>query len=101
MVTFGDLLVKNKVVVIFIHSTTHPYSCWVYETLIDEIAEGMDRNVCICTLDSEMNENLLQKMDTFELPIILVHLNGERIYKSVGTIDRAEVIDVIDKASDS
>ena len=68
--------------------------CQMLSPIVDEVAnEITDIKVCRINVDNE--QDLAIKYDVMSIPTLVVIKNGEEVNRTVGLVDKSEILDMI------
>lgn len=94
MDNFEDEVLKEdgKVLVDFWAEWCAP--CMMLSPLVDEVAEELD-DVKVCKVNCDEARDIALNYGIMSIPTLLVFQNGEVVKKSVGLVEKSDIMDLV------
>ena len=89
---FNELMNEKAVLVDFFATWCGP--CKMLSPIIDEIAEE-NSEIKVVKVNVDDSQDLAMKYQVMSIPTLVVIKNGEEVNRSVGLIDKAQVLNLI------
>lgn len=93
-INFEEEVLKSKETVLVDFYADWCGPCQMLSPIVDEVAnEREDIKVCRINVDNE--QDLAIKYDVMSIPTLVVIKNGEEVNRTVGLVDKNEILDMI------
>ena len=91
---FEDEVLKSEKTVLIDFYADWCGPCKILSTIVDEVAEENEK-IKVVKINIDQEENLAVEYQILSIPTLVVIKNGKEVKRSVGVVDKEEILDLV------
>jgi len=91
MAKFGDLISKEKTLILFYDDWDQDYRD--AELMVTDIAKEFGESLQVIKIDFDKNKELCDALSIRKLPTFMIYKSGQRFFKASGEISKEQLIE--------